>query len=99
MALPTTASPAAASATPDAARGKQIYLQTCEGCHGSDGKKLAAMDLSTLRSRMNAGQLSAFILNPAPPMPKLFPEPRTADDERDIRDVAAYVEAWPPRRD
>lgn len=97
MALPTTASPAAAASTaPDASRGKQIYQQTCGACHGSDGKKVAGMDLTTVRSRMNAGQLTAFILNPAPPMPKLFPEPRTDDDERDIRDVTAYVEAWPP---
>ncbi len=45
---------------------------------------------------MTTEQLTRFILNPAPPMPKLFPEPRTTDDERDIRDVAAYVVAWPP---
>jgi alcohol dehydrogenase (cytochrome c) len=95
MALPTTASPAVASSAPDAARGKAIYLQTCASCHGPEGDKVAGRDLKSLRSRMNAGQLTAFILNPAPPMPKLFPEPRTADDERDIRDVTAYVEAWP----
>jgi alcohol dehydrogenase (cytochrome c) len=96
MSLPATAAPATASKSADAARGKQIYLQTCAGCHGSEGDRIAARELKSLRSRMNAAQLGAFILNPTPPMPKLFPEPRTADDERDIRDVAAFVISWPP---
>jgi hypothetical protein len=28
-------------------------------------------------------------------MPRLFSEPRTTDDERDIRDIVAFVSAWP----
>ena len=96
MALPAAATTAAASTAPDSSRGKQIYLQTCASCHGPDGNKVAGMDLKSLRSRMTAEQLTRFILSPVPPMPKLFPEPRTPADERDIRDVAAYVVAWPP---
>jgi alcohol dehydrogenase (cytochrome c) len=96
MTLPTTASPSSASAAPDASRGKQIYLQTCASCHGPDGDRIAGMGLKSIQSRMNAAQLRAFILDPAPPMPKLFPEPRTVEDERDIRDVAAFVTTWSP---
>jgi mono/diheme cytochrome c family protein len=96
MSLPTTTAPAAASTTPDAARGKQIYLQTCASCHGPEGDRIAGRELKSLKSRMNAAQLSAFILDPAPPMPKLFPDPRMTEDERDIRDVAAFVTSWPP---
>ena len=44
---------------------------------------------------MNAQKIAAFILNPVPPMPKIFLEPRTAEDERDLRDVVAYVASWP----
>jgi len=96
MALPTSPSASMASNAPDTSRGKQIYLQTCASCHGPDGNKVTGMDLKSLKSRMDAAQLAAFILAPPPPMPKLFPEPRTADDERDIRDVAAFVGSWPP---
>ena len=72
-----------------------VYAQTCAACHGPDGDKIAGKTLKTVRSRMSAEQLTAFILDPKPPMPKVFPEPRTADDERDVRDVAAFVATWP----
>ena len=32
--------------------------------------------------------------HPVAPMPKIFPEPRSVDDERDVRDVAAFVASW-----
>jgi len=97
MALPTPASAATSStAAADPARGKQVYVQACLGCHGPEGDKIAGIDLKAVKSRMNAEQIAAFIVNPAPPMPKLFPEPRTADDDRDIEDVAAFVASWPP---
>jgi hypothetical protein len=35
-----------------------------------------------------------LIQHPAPRMPQIFPEPRTTEDERDLRDVVAYVEGW-----
>ena len=65
------------------------------GCHGPEGDKIAGMNLKSVGSRMNAQQIAAFILNPVAPMPKVFPEPRTTEDERDLRDVAAYVASWP----
>jgi len=95
MALPATAAKPGASNEPDPARGKQTYIQTCLGCHGPEGDKISGINLKSVGSRMNAQQLAAFILNPAPPMPKVFPEPRTTEDERDLRDVAAYVAGWP----
>ena len=52
------------------------------------------MDLRTIGRRMSAEQIASFVLNPAAPMPKVFPAPRTADDERDLRDVSAFVAAW-----
>jgi alcohol dehydrogenase (cytochrome c) len=95
MSLPEVTPASAASEKPDAARGKQIYVQACAVCHGPDGDRIAGKELKTVSSRMNAQKLLAFILDPLAPMPKVFPEPRTAEDERDARDVAAYVAEWP----
>ena len=83
-----------AAAAADAARGKQLYSQLCGGCHGPEGDRIAGKDLKSVKSRMNAAQLATFIVRPTGTMPKIFPEPRTNDDERDIRDVAAYVSEW-----
>jgi len=94
-ALPATASKSGASSEADPSRGKQIYTQSCLGCHGPDGDKIAGMNLKSVGSKMNAQQIAAFILNPVAPMPKVFAEPRTTEDERDLRDVAAYVASWP----
>lgn len=83
------------SAAPDPARGSEIYAQTCAGCHGPNGDKIAGQDLKTVKRHMSAARIAAFILDPKAPMPRLFPKPRTTEDERDIRDVAAFVAHWP----
>jgi alcohol dehydrogenase (cytochrome c) len=85
----------AASAASDTTRGRQLYAQVCAGCHGPDGDRIAGKALQSVHSRMNAQQLTAFILNPTGTMPRLFSEQRTSDDERDIRDIVAFVSAWP----
>lgn len=87
------AQPARATAT-DATHGKQIYTQTCGVCHGLDGDRVPGKDLKSARSRMSAEQLTMLIKNPAPRMPQIFPEPRTTEDERDLRDLVAYIESW-----
>jgi mono/diheme cytochrome c family protein len=94
MALPVSATKASSSNEADPGRGKQIYIQSCLGCHGPEGDKIAGMNLKSVGSRLNAQQLAAFVLNPVAPMPKVFPEPRTAEDERDLRDVVAFVTGW-----
>ena len=76
-------------------RGKQVYTQACAGCHGPEGDRIAGKDLKSIKTRMNAQKIAAFILNPVLPMPRIFPEPRTAEDERDLHDVVAYVASWP----
>jgi alcohol dehydrogenase (cytochrome c) len=94
LSLPGSASAPAAATTPDAVRGKQLYIQLCAGCHGPEGERIAGKDLKSLKSRMNATQLARFIFSPTGTMPRLFPDPHTSDDERDVRDVAAYVVTW-----
>jgi hypothetical protein len=41
---------------------------------------------------MDQEQLVAWIKNPAPPMPKVFPGPLEEEDVQVIRDIAAYLE-------
>jgi alcohol dehydrogenase (cytochrome c) len=96
MALPTSSSTSHTSTAADAAHGKQVYAQACSGCHGPDGDKVAGRDLKAVKSRMNAAQVAAFVLKPVGQMPKLFPEPRSKEDERDVRDVAAFIAGWQP---
>ena len=50
--------------------------------------------MRTVGERKSAAEIASFILKPVAPMPKVFPAPRTAEDERDLRDVAAFVAAW-----
>jgi alcohol dehydrogenase (cytochrome c) len=76
--------------------GSVVYIQSCAICHNFDGKGITGVDLSTINSRMSAKQLIEWIKNPTPPMPKLFPEPLDATDERDIEDLAAFVLSWHP---
>jgi alcohol dehydrogenase (cytochrome c) len=92
LALPQTAVTAANSTAADADRGRQLYAQVCSGCHGPDGNKIAERNLRSLH--LTAVAATAFIDNPPGAMPRIFPPPRTADDERDIRDIAAYLVAW-----
>jgi alcohol dehydrogenase (cytochrome c) len=95
MSLPAPVSrPSAAPTAADPERGRQVYAQACAGCHGTQGDKIAGKDLRTVRSHMTSEQIAAFILDPKSPMPRVFPQPRTAEDERDVRDVAAFVGAW-----
>ena len=96
MALPTVATAATSPAAADPSRGKLVYLQTCQGCHGPEGDKVAGVDLKSVKSRLNAQQVTAFLLKPVAPMPKVFPDPRTPEDERDLRDVVAFVTGWTP---
>ncbi len=77
---------------PDAARGGALYLRTCGACHGPDGNGVYGFSLAHIKARMNTLKLIAWIKNPAPPMPKVFPEPLEEDDIETINDIAAYLE-------
>jgi alcohol dehydrogenase (cytochrome c) len=95
MSLPANPAASAVDGRPDSNRGKQIYAQLCAGCHGPEGDKIAGKDLKSAATHMSAEQLASVIISPVGSMPKIFPEPRTDEDDRDIRDVAAFVTAWP----
>jgi alcohol dehydrogenase (cytochrome c) len=94
MSLPGKPQPSTSAADPDAARGAAVYTQACSGCHGPDGSRVAGKDLKALSAQLSADALAAYIRAPTGQMPKIFPEPRSAQDERNVRDVVAYLGTW-----
>jgi mono/diheme cytochrome c family protein len=74
----------------DAARGRTVYAQNCASCHGADGGGGLGPALTHERSRKDLAAAVRFIQNPVAPMPKLYPAHLS---ERDVADVAAYVES------
>jgi len=88
----TTATPAVA-ATPigDAAHGKQIFSTNCAGCHGATGiEGGVGPSLKGEKAKKNGDATIAWIHDPKPPMPKLWPSPL---NDKDVQDVAAYVQS------
>jgi ubiquinol-cytochrome c reductase cytochrome c subunit len=93
----TSSAPAAASSTSaasaqgDPAHGKSIFTANCSSCHGATGTEGGVgPSLKNEKSRKNYAQTIAWIKNPQPPMPKLYPSPLS---EKDVDDVAAYVQS------
>lgn len=88
----TAAPGAAASALPgDPVHGKAVFTANCSACHGSTGSEGGiGPSLRGERTRKDAAAAIAWIEDPAPPMPKLYPGTL---GEKDVTDVAAYVES------
>jgi mono/diheme cytochrome c family protein len=83
-----SSSPAAVAA--DVAHGKELYTQVqCSSCHAVDGSGGVGPNLHGEKTKKNLAATIAWIENPDPPMPKLYPSPLSASD---VRDVAAFVE-------
>jgi mono/diheme cytochrome c family protein len=89
----TTMSATVASPVPlgDVARGEAVFHKNCSVCHAnaSAGSGVGP-PLAGEKKRRNYDQTVAWIKQPEPPMPKLFPYPLS---ERDVADVAAYVQS------
>jgi mono/diheme cytochrome c family protein len=83
------ASPAVAAG--DVARGKQLFASaSCTKCHGANGVEGGVgPTLKGEKARKNYVQSIAQIEDPQPPMPKLYPDPLS---DKDVRDIAAYVQ-------
>lgn len=72
------------------AHGRAIFAQNCASCHGSGGSGGFGPALLGERAKKNLTAAIGFIKNPVAPMPKLYPAPLS---DRDVADVAAYVES------
>ena len=75
----------------DAAHGKTIFAANCAQCHGAGGAKggVGPALLGEKKKKTTAATV-AWIKNPQPPMPKLYPTPLS---EKDVADVASYVQS------
>jgi len=75
----------------DATHGKEIFTANCTSCHGATGTEGGVgPSLKNEKSRKNTDQTIAWIKNPQPPMPKLWPSPLS---DKDVADVAAFVQS------
>ena len=83
--------PAAGNALGDATHGAQIFSANCAVCHGQAGAGGGIGPvLKGEKARKDYPAAITWIKNPQAPMPKLFPAPLS---EKDVDDVAAYVES------
>ena len=74
----------------DLQRGRAIYASQCQACHGAAGEGGIGPKLQHERERLGFEKVRGIVLNPDPPMPKLYPAELSAGD---VRDVSAYVES------
>ncbi len=75
----------------DAKKGAQIYQQNCATCHGPTGVEGGRIgpSLRNERRRMDFKATDSWIKDPEPPMPKLYPQPLT---DTQVRNLTAYVQ-------
>jgi ubiquinol-cytochrome c reductase cytochrome c subunit len=89
LAAVSTGSTSGAKST--SSRGAEVYAANCAACHGASGQGGATgPTLIGEKARKDTNALIAFIKNPAPPMPKLYPGVLT---DNDVAAVAAYIES------
>jgi mono/diheme cytochrome c family protein len=79
------------TAAGDPLHGKAIFAQNCSTCHGQNGAGGGiGPTLKGEKTRKDDAKTIAWIKNPQPPMPKLWPSPL---NDKDVADVAAYVQS------
>jgi mono/diheme cytochrome c family protein len=78
-----------ATAARSADSGNNLFAENCASCHGAHGSG-GGIGPSLLgeHARKSRTALVAWIKNPQPPLPRLYPSPLT---EQDVEDVASYV--------
>jgi alcohol dehydrogenase (cytochrome c) len=68
--------------------GAALFVQHCAACHGTHGEGISGPSLIGESTRKTQAETAAWIKNPQPPMPKLYPAPLS---EADVDALAAYV--------
>ena len=84
----STAAGATPAGAPDPAAGRRLYSQVCVACHGPEGALVADHKLSAVVLRQGRAATIAYIKNPKPPMPKMYPD---LLNEQSIIDVTDYL--------
>jgi len=90
VSTPAQAATSSVSTTTNPGHGADLFAKNCAVCHGAAGAGGEGPSLKNERARKSLIQAEAWIENPVPPMPKLYPGTLSAQD---VGDVAAYVEA------
>ncbi|HET6896240.1 MAG TPA: cytochrome c [Candidatus Baltobacteraceae bacterium] len=86
----TASAPSVSVSGADLTRGKAVYEGQCAACHGERGVGgPIGPALVNESARRAYRSVYSIVLDPAPPMPKLFP---SRISQTDVRDVSAYVE-------
>lgn len=86
----TASAPSASVTGANLSRGKAVYEAQCAACHGERGVGgPVGPALANENARRAYRSVYGIVLDPAPPMPKLFP---SRISKTDVRDVSAYVE-------
>jgi mono/diheme cytochrome c family protein len=71
--------------------GRRVFGDNCATCHGATGREGGVgPSLQDERARKDYDATIAWIENPQPPMPKLYPSPMS---RQAVDDVAAYVQS------
>ena len=74
----------------DTTRGKLVFDTNCATCHGTGGRSGGVgPPLIDENERQDLQRTIAWIENPDPPMPALYPSPLS---KREVEDVAAFVQ-------
>jgi mono/diheme cytochrome c family protein len=73
------------------ASGREAFTINCATCHGATGREGGVGPaLTDEKARKNYDETIAWIENPLPPMPKLYPSPISRET---VEDIAAYVQS------
>ncbi len=74
----------------DARRGRALFAANCAACHGAGGLGgPVGPSLHNEKTRKSLQETQAWIKDPQPPMPKLYPGSLSGAD---VGDLAAYVQ-------
>lgn len=72
----------------DAKRGKQLFAEHCALCHGAAAEGAVGPSLKGELKRKSAEGIRAQIMNPQPPMAKLYP---SVLSDKDVEDLVSFV--------
>lgn len=75
--------------SPGPGQGQQVFGAFCSGCHGNHGEGGVGPSLQDEGTRKDLAAVVAWIKDPTPPMPKLYPKPLS---DADVQAVAVFVE-------
>ncbi|MGE0826142.1 MAG: PQQ-binding-like beta-propeller repeat protein [Candidatus Binatia bacterium] len=81
----------AAVASPDAGRGKDLFVKNCAACHGRNGEGGSGPALKGVGTRLDFTATVNWIENPSAKMPRLYP---STLDAQAVVDVAVYVQGF-----